>query len=107
MVMVSSNLLDVIQILTDVDRPITNAGHRVTPEDLAIYRASGFRRPCCLCAVPKLDGVSSGYAESTVILAVDGEHSGGFLLTCAENNCAYQGEVELQRKISSSPHQRI
>lgn len=77
------------------NRPITDAGHRVTPEDLISYRASGFRRPCCLCAVPKLDGASIGYTESTVVLAVDGENSGHFVSMCAGNNCAYQGQIKL------------
>lgn len=85
------------------NRPITDAGHRVTPEDLISYRASGFRRPCCLCAVPKLDGISRGYTESTVIMAVGGEHSGGFMLTCAEDNCTYQGEAK-SLGASYSPH---
>lgn len=76
------------------NRPITDAGHRVTPEDLISYRASGFRRPCCLCAVPKLDGASIGYTESTVVLAVDGENSGHFVSMCAGNNCAYQGQIK-------------
>lgn len=96
MVLVSSFVDDskYVRILTHANRPITDSGHRITPEDLASYRASGFRRPCCLCAVPRLDGVSAGYTESIVVMAVDGEHAGKFALTCAENKCAYRGEVE-------------
>lgn len=84
------------------DRPITDEGHRVTPEDLASYRASGFRRPCCFCAVPRLNGVSVGYTESTVVIATEGEHSGKFMLTCTGNKCDYQRKVVLWRTITCS-----
>lgn len=75
-----------------VNRPINDLGQRVTPEALVSYRASGFRRPCCLCAVPGRDGTSPGYTESTVVIGV-GEHSGEFTIACAEGKCAYQGEI--------------
>jgi hypothetical protein len=73
-------------------RPVSDAGERITPLELALYHAPGFHRPCCLCAVPRVDGSSPGYTESTVVMVVNGDRSGEYVVTCATARCGYQGK---------------
>lgn len=77
-------------------RPVSDAGKRVTPSELVLYWALGFRRPCCLCAVPKLDGSSPGYSESVVVMVVNGDRFGEYVFACATARCGYQGKWALR-----------
>lgn len=77
---------------TSPTRPISDSGGRLLPSQLIDYNAPGFLRPCCLCSVP-VDGVAQGYIESIVAIAHDGERSGEYLLKCASETCAYEGEL--------------
>jgi hypothetical protein len=73
-------------------RPVSDAGERITPLELALYRAPGFHRPCCLCAVPRINGSSPGYTESIVVMVMNGDHSGEYVIACATARCGYQGK---------------
>ena len=70
-------------------------GEQIHPTQLGGYKASGFHRPSCLCAVPGLDGSSAGYTESNVEMSDRGEHFGEYMLSCAGESarCDYQGKT--------------
>jgi hypothetical protein len=72
-------------------RPENEAGEKVTPNELPAFRAEGFRRPCCLCSVPGLDGVGIGYKESALCMSVEEERFGEYMLRCADRECRYKG----------------
>lgn len=68
-------------------------GARIAPSELASYRATDFRLPCCLCAVPDLDGNSAGYTEAKVHMSTEAEHFGDYMFACAKGKCGYKGTL--------------
>jgi hypothetical protein len=86
-------------------RPINEAGERVTPSTLPTFRAEGFRRPCCLCAVPGLDGVGMGYKECSIYMCIGKQHFGKYMVGCASRKCGYRGMPCLMRStLTDAPH---
>lgn len=75
-----------------IHRPKNEAGEKVTPSALPTFHAKGFRRPCCLCSVPGLDGVGIGYKESAVSMSIREEDFGEYIVRCADRECGYKGE---------------
>jgi hypothetical protein len=72
-------------------RPENEGGEKIIPSALPSFRAEGFRRPCCLCSVPGLDGVGMGYRESAVYMSIDAEDFGEYLIACHGRKCGYEG----------------
>jgi hypothetical protein len=67
-------------------RPVTSAGHRVTPTELWAHRRThDFRTPCCLCA-HETGGV---YTECDISQALDGEYYGEYVARCTYGRCGY------------------
>jgi hypothetical protein len=69
-----------------VQRPVDDAGNRVTPAALEDHRVSNvFRGPSCLCAYTAGDA----YTESAIYMAVDGSNFGEYVASCATGRCGY------------------
>jgi hypothetical protein len=72
--------------LLHVQRPVDDAGNRVTPTALEDHRVSNvFRGPSCLCAYTTGDA----YTESAIYMAVDGSNFGEYVASCATGRCGY------------------
>ena len=71
------------------NRPVSQTGARITLIDLAEYRrAYDFRAPCCLCAC---DSVI--YTESAIYIALEGQYSGEYVVSCASDTCGYLSKL--------------
>jgi hypothetical protein len=70
------------------DRPVNDAGERVTPSDLAAHRLSHrFLGPCCLCAVSD----QPTFTESAIVMVLSGHRAGQYVARCAQALCGYYG----------------
>ena len=77
-------------------RPVDDAGERVTPSDLLEYRNShDFRGPSCMCASLDLD--TAAYTESAIFVATCGPSTGKYVAACATGQCRYWGTSILLR----------
>jgi hypothetical protein len=80
-----------VSTLTDNhrDRPVNDAGERVTPSDLEAHRLSHrFLGPCCICAASEEQLI---FTESAIVLVLSGRRAGQYVARCAQGKCGYYG----------------
>jgi hypothetical protein len=76
-----------VNVFNVQQRPVNEAGERITPSGLLDYRmAYVFQAPCCLCASVT---PGSDYTESAIYVPIGGEFVGEYVAACATDSCGY------------------